>query len=121
MASRAEDLLAVEHFHVVFTLPAEIVRIALWNKQTICGLLFIASAETIKTIAADPNQLGAGIGMTSVLHTWGSALTHHPDIHMIQRVAACPWTVSGGLCASLGSFCMFARCRVCSSGCLSKA
>ena len=83
MAARAEDLLPVEYFHVVFTLPAEIARIALWNKRAIYSLLFRASAETVTTIAADPKRLGARIGMTSVLHTWGSALTHHPHIHMI--------------------------------------
>ena len=83
MAARAEDLLPVEYFHVVFTLPAEIARIALWNKRAIYGLLFRASAQTVMTIAVDPKRLGAKVGMTSVLHTWGSALTHHPHIHMI--------------------------------------
>lgn len=83
MAARAEDLLPVEYFHVVFTLPAEIARIAYWNKKAIYGLLFKASAQTMMTIAADPKRLGARIGMTSVLHTWGSALTHHPHVHMI--------------------------------------
>jgi hypothetical protein len=83
MAARAEDLLPVEYFHVVFTLPAEIARIAYWNKKAVYGLLFKASAQTVSTIAADPKRLGARVGMTSVLHTWGSALTHHPHIHMI--------------------------------------
>ncbi len=83
MAARAEDLLPVEYFHVVFTLPAEIARIAYWNKKAVYGLLFRASAETVTTIAADPRRLGARVGLTSVLHTWGSALTHHPHIHMI--------------------------------------
>lgn len=83
MAARAEDLLPVEYFHVVVTLPAEIARIALWNKRALYGLLFKASAETVATIAADPKRLGARIGITSVLHIWGSALTHHPHIHMI--------------------------------------
>ncbi|MCP4380998.1 MAG: IS91 family transposase [Hyphomicrobiales bacterium] len=83
MAARAEDLLPVEYFHAVFTLPAEIARIAYWNKRELYGLLFRASAETVMTIAADPRRLGARVGMTSVLHTWGSALTHHPHIHMI--------------------------------------
>ena len=83
MAARAEDLLPVEYFHVVFTLPAEIARIAYWNKKAIYDLLFSASAETVTTIAADPKRLGARVGMTSVLHTWGSALTHHPHVHMI--------------------------------------
>lgn len=83
MAARAEDLLPVEYFHVVFTLPAEIARIAYWNKRAVYGLLFKASAQTVMTIAADPKRLGARVGMTSVLHTWGSALTHHPHVHMI--------------------------------------
>ena len=83
MAARTEDLLPVEYFHVVFTLPAEIARIAYWNKKAVYGLLFRASAQTVSTIAADPKRLGAKVGMTSVLHTWGSALTHHPHVHMI--------------------------------------
>ena len=92
MAARAEDLLPVEYFHVVFTLPAEIAQIAFWNKKAIYDLLFRASAQTVMTIAADPKRLGARIGMTAVLHTscrrrvfdtTGSALTHHPHIHMI--------------------------------------
>ena len=83
MAARAEDLLPVEYFHVVFTLPAGIAQIAYWNKKAVYDLLFQASAETVLTIAADPGRLGARVGMTAVLHTWGSALTHHPHIHMI--------------------------------------
>jgi hypothetical protein len=83
MEARAEDLLPVEYFHMVFTLPAEIARIALWNKRAVYGLLFKASTEAVATIAADPKRMGARVGMTSVLHTWGSALTHHPHIHMI--------------------------------------
>jgi hypothetical protein len=83
MEARAEDLLPVEYFHVVFTMPAEIAQIAYWNKKAVYGLLFKASAETVTTIAVDPKRMGARVGMTSVLHTWGSALTHHPHIHMI--------------------------------------
>jgi hypothetical protein len=83
MEARAEDLLPVEYFHVVFTMPAEIAQIAYWNKKAVYGLLFKASAETVMAIAADPKRMGARVGMTSVLHTWGSALTHHPHIHMI--------------------------------------
>ena len=83
MAARTDDLLPVEYFHVVFTLPAEIARIAYWNKKAVYGLLFKTSAQTVATSAADPKRLGARVGMTSVLHTWGSALTHHPHIHMI--------------------------------------
>ena len=83
VAARAKDLLPVEYFHLVFTLPAEVARIAYWNKKAVYGLLFKASAQTVATIAADPKRLGARVGMTSVLHTWGSALTHHPHIHMV--------------------------------------
>lgn len=83
LAVRAEDLLPVEYFHVVFTLPAEIAQIAYWNKKAVYDLLFRAWAETVLTIAADPKQLGAKVGITAVLHSWGSALTHHPHIHMI--------------------------------------
>lgn len=83
MAARAEDLLPVEYFHVVFTVPAQIARIAYWNKKAVYDLLFHASAQTLTTIAADPRHLDARIGMTSVLHTWGSALTHHPHVHII--------------------------------------
>ena len=83
MEARAKDLLPVQYFHVVFTLPAEIAQIAYWNKKAVYGLLFKASAETVMTIAADPKRMGAKVGLTSVLHSWGSALTHHPHIHMI--------------------------------------
>jgi len=68
----------VSYFHVVFTLPALIADIAYHNKAVIYGILFKASAETLLTIAADPKHLGARIGITSVLHTWGSALTQNP-------------------------------------------
>src|SRR4029077_6187647 len=71
------------YFHVVFTLPVAIGEIAYHNKAMIYDLLFTASAETMLTIAADPKHLGARIGITSVLHSWGSAMTHHPHVHMI--------------------------------------
>jgi hypothetical protein len=71
------------YFHVVFTLPAPIADIAYHNKAEIYGILFKASAQTMITIAADPKHLGAKIGVTSVLHSWGSAMTHHPHLHMI--------------------------------------
>jgi Putative transposase len=73
----------VPYFHVVFTLPAAIADIAYQNKAVIYDLLFKASAETLTTIAADPKHLGARVGLTSVLHSWGSAMTHHPHVHMI--------------------------------------
>jgi hypothetical protein len=83
LAEREADLLPVPYFHVVFTLPAPIADIAYQNKAVVYDLLFKASAETLTTIAADPRHLGARIGMTCVLHTWGSAMTHHPHLHMI--------------------------------------
>jgi len=83
MAARAAELLPVPYFHVVFTLPAPIGDIAYQNKAVIYDLLFRASAETMVTIAADPKHLGARSGITAVLHTWGSAMTHHPHVHMI--------------------------------------
>ena len=83
LAEREAELLPVPYFHVVFTLPAAIADLAYQNKAVIYDLLFKVSAETLTTIAADPKHLGARIGVTSVLHTWGSALTHHPHVHMI--------------------------------------
>jgi hypothetical protein len=83
LAAREAELLPVPYYHVVFTLPAQIADIAYQNKAVIYDLLFKVSAETLITIAADPKHLGARIGITSVLHTWGSALTHHPHVHMI--------------------------------------
>jgi putative transposase/transposase-like zinc-binding protein len=83
LAEREAELLPVPYYHVVFTLPAAIADIAYQNKALVYDILFKASAETLMTIAADPKHLGARIGITSVLHTWGSALTHHPHVHMI--------------------------------------
>src|SRR3974390_1524778 len=83
MAAREAELLPVPYFHVVFTLPSAIGDIAYQNKAVIYDLLFKASSEAMLTIAADPRHLGARIGITSVLHTWGSAMTHHPHAHMI--------------------------------------
>src|SRR6202022_2997001 len=83
MKQRKSELLDVPYFHVVFTLPARIAAIAYQNKAVVYDLLFKASSQTMRTIAADPNRIGVKIGFTSVLHTWGSALTHHPHVHMI--------------------------------------
>jgi hypothetical protein len=83
LADREAELLPVPYYHVVFTLPAAIGDIAYQNKAVIYGILFKAAAETLITIAGDPKHLGARIGLTAVLHTWGSALTHHPHVHII--------------------------------------
>jgi hypothetical protein len=80
---READLLPVGYFHVVFTLPAEVADIAFQNKAVVYDLLFKAASESMLTIAADQKHLGARIGITAVLHTWGSAMTHHPHVHMI--------------------------------------
>jgi len=83
LAEREADLLPVGYFHVVFTLPAEIALVAFQNKAVVYDLLFQTASETMLRIAADPKHLGARIGITAVLHTWGSALTHHPHVHMV--------------------------------------
>jgi hypothetical protein len=83
LAEREAELLPVPYFHVVFSLPSQIADIAYQNKAVIYDLLFKVSSEATLTIAADPKHLGARIGILSVLHTWGSALTHHPHVHMI--------------------------------------
>jgi hypothetical protein len=83
LEARRTELLQVPYFHVVFTLPPRIGAIAFQNKAVIYDLLFKTSSETLLTIAADPMRLGVRIGFTSVLHTWGSAMTHHPHVHMI--------------------------------------
>jgi Putative transposase/Transposase zinc-binding domain len=82
LVAREADLLPVGYFHLVFTLPAEIAPIAYQNKAVVYDLLFRTAAETLLTIAADPKHLGARIGATAVLHSWGSAMTHHPHVHM---------------------------------------
>lgn len=83
LEAREADLLPVGYFHVVFTLPAQVADIAFQNKAVVYDLLFRAASETMMIIASDPKHLGARIGITAVLHTWGSALTHHPHVHMI--------------------------------------
>jgi putative transposase/transposase-like zinc-binding protein len=83
LAERQAELLPVPYFHVVFTLPGLVSDIAYQNKAVIYDLLFKAAADTMLTIAADPKHLGARIAITAVLHTWGSAMTHHPHLHMI--------------------------------------
>jgi hypothetical protein len=83
LVEREAELLPVGYFHLVFTLPGPIANIAYHNKATVYGLLLTAAAEATLTIAADPKRLGAKIGITAVLHSWGSAMTHHPHVHMI--------------------------------------
>jgi Putative transposase len=77
------DLLPVPYYHVVCTLPAVVAAVAFQNKAVVYDLLFRTAADTLLTIAADPKHLGAKIGLTAVLHTWGSAMTHHPHVHIV--------------------------------------
>ena len=90
LEAREAELLPASYFHVVYTLPAELRDLAYQNKRVIYGLLMKAAAETTLQIAADPKHLGARIGVIAILHTWGSAMTHHPHVHMIVP--------GGGLC-----------------------
>ncbi len=83
LQDREAELLEVEYFHVVFTVPEPIAAIALQNQRLVYDLLFHASAETLRSIAADPQHLGAEIGFLSILHTWGQNLLHHPHVHCV--------------------------------------
>ena len=83
LAARQAELLPVPYFHVVFTLPAPVAEIAFQNKETVYAILFRTAAETLRTIAADPQHLGAEIGLLAVLHTWGQNLHHHPHVHCV--------------------------------------
>jgi hypothetical protein len=83
LQARLDDLLPVEYFHVVFTLPEQLAAVALQNKRVVYNLLFSAASETLRTIAADPRHLGADIGLLAVLHTWDQTLRHHPHLHCV--------------------------------------
>jgi hypothetical protein len=83
LQARLADLLPVEYFHVVFTLPEQLAAVALQNKRVVYNLLFAAASETLRTIAADPRHLGAEIGFLAVLHTWDQTLRHHPHLHCV--------------------------------------
>ena len=121
LEARQADLLPVEYYHVVFTLPAPISAIAYTNKEIIYGLLFDIAAETLRTIAADPKHLGARIGTTLVLHTWGSALTHHPHVHGIVPGGGLAPDAERWVPASRGSSSRCAYSRGCSAGASSKS
>jgi hypothetical protein len=83
LEGRKAELLPVEYFHVVFTVPEQIAQIAFYNKETVYNILFRATANTLLTIAGDPKHLGAGIGFFAILHTWGQNLLHHPHLHCV--------------------------------------
>jgi hypothetical protein len=117
LTAREADLLSVPYYHVVLTLPAAIADIAYQNKAVIYDLLFKVSAETMLTIADDPKHLGARIGITSVLHTWGSAMTHHPHVHMIVPGGGVSLDGKAGYLADLASSSPSACSHACSGGC----
>src|SRR5229473_1798573 len=106
MKQRKSELLDVPYFHVVFTLPARIAAIAYQNKAVVYDLLFKASSQTMRTIAADPKRLGVKIGFISVLHTWGSAMSHHPHVHMIVPGGGNRSTASVGSAAVQTTSCL---------------
>jgi len=105
ICARQQQLLPVVYFHVVFTLPETLARLALQNKAVIYNLLFQTTAATLRSIAADPKHLGAEIGFFAILHTWGQQLTHHPHLHCVvpggglspdgQRWISCPQSNTG--------------------------
>ena len=111
LTEQEAELLPVPDYHLVFTLPAALADIAYQNKAAVYDLLFKASSETLITIAADPRHLAARVGAISVLHTWSSALTHHPHVHMIAPGGGLSLTVSGGSPAGPASFCPYAFSR----------
>jgi hypothetical protein len=119
---RDADLLPVGYFHLVFTLPAEIAPIAyqkpdrLPEQAVAYDLLFRTSSETLLTIAADPKHLGARIGITAVLHTWGSAMTHHPHVHMIVPGGGISLDGTHWVRCRPASFYQCACCPACSGG-----
>jgi len=118
LAEREAELLPVPYFHVVFTLPAPVADIAYQNKAVIYDLLFKAAADATLTIAADPKHLGARIGITAVLHTWGSAMTHHPHLHMIVPGGGLSLDGKKWRACRPGFFLPVACSRACSAGCL---
>jgi hypothetical protein len=83
LQDREAELLPPEYFHLVFTLPEEIAALAYQNKAEVYGILFRATAQTLRTLAADPKHLGAEIGFLAILHTWGQNLLHHPHLHCV--------------------------------------
>ena len=83
LEDRRAELMPVDYFHVVFTLPEQIAAIAYQNKAVVYEMLFHATADTLRTIAADPKHLGAEIGFIAILHTWGQNLQHHPHLHCV--------------------------------------
>src|SRR5499426_4407065 len=115
LADRQAELLPVPYFHVVFTLPAPVGEIAFQNKAAVYAILFCVAAETLATIAADPRHLGAKLGITMVLHTWGQTLQHHPHVHCV--VPGGGPSLDGTRWVACRPGCRCASSRGCSAGC----
>jgi hypothetical protein len=111
--ARPSELLPVEYFHVVFTLPAALNLIALRNPRVVYNQLFRAAAATLLQVAADPKRLGAEIGLLAVLHTWGRTLQYHPHVHCVVPGGGLSPTDLNGLPADAGSFCQCGCSVVC--------
>ena len=121
LAAREAELLPVPYFHVVFTLPAALGALAYQNKARVYGLLLKAAAETLTTVAADPRHLGARIGVTAVLHSWGQTLDHHPHAHCLVPAGGIALDGSAGWPAGRASCCRCGCSRACSGACSSTA
>lgn len=111
LEDRKAELLPVTYFHLVFTIPEELARIAFHNKEVVYGILFRTASETLLTIARDPKHLGAGIGFFGILHTWGQNLLHHPHVHFVVPGEASPQITSAGFPANPVSFFPYACCQ----------
>jgi hypothetical protein len=121
VARRKAELLPVEYFHVVFTIPRELNALTLQNKALLYQLLFEASATTLLTIAADPRHLGARIGFFSILHTWGQNLLDHPHVHCVVTGGGLSPDGTRWIACRPGFFLPCGCSRACSAACLSKA
>src|SRR6516162_376424 len=119
LADRQAELLPVEYFHVVFTLPEEIAAIAYQNKEEVYGILFRATAETLRTIAADPQHRGAEIGFFAVLHSWGQNLLFHPHMHCVVPGGGLAPDGKRWISCRPGFFCPSACCLASSDACSS--
>jgi len=120
LQDRQAELLPVTYFHVVFTIPEELARIAFYNKEVVYGILFRTAAETLLTIARDPKHLGAEIGFFGILHTWGQNLLHHPHVHFVVPGGGLSPDYERWIPGKPGSFFPYAFCPLCSAAFFSK-
>jgi hypothetical protein len=117
---RQGELLPVEYFHVVFTIPEQLNALALQNQPVVYKILFDTSARTLDTIAADPEHLGARIGFFSILHTWGQNLLHHPHVHCVVTGGGLSLDQASWISCRPGFFLSVRVLSACSAVCSSK-